>query len=487
MASAADIQTIGDAGTDRAQDPAGRRRWIALAVLAVAQFMVFLDETVVNVALPSIEADLGFSQSSLAWVVNAYILMFGGLLLLGGRIADLFGRRRVFLIGTALFGLASLADGLAGSEGMLLGARAVQGIGAALATPAALSLVTALFAPGPERTRALAVWGALAGLGFAIGILLGGVITEVASWRWVFLINVPFAAATLAVVPRLIGESRVAGRGFDLPGAVAVTAGMTTLVYTVLEATDYGWRSPETHAGFGAAFVLLGTFALIQRRSATPLIPAGFVHRRATLVPNLLQLFLGASLISTFFLLTLYIQQVLGYTPLEAGLAYLPMAAAVASATALAQRLLPRIGPRPVAAAGLAIASVGLVVLSRAPVAGDYLTDVLPGLLPVGFGAGLSFPSITAAALARVDEKASGLASGLLSTAAQIAGALAIAILVAVVSERSSDLIGSGSAPLAAQVGGFQLAFMIAAAFAQLGSLVAMFALPKVNATEVAS
>jgi EmrB/QacA subfamily drug resistance transporter len=487
MASAADIQTIGDAGTDRAQDPAGRRRWIALAVLAVAQFMVFLDETVVNVALPSIEADLGFSQSSLAWVVNAYILMFGGLLLLGGRIADLFGRRRVFLIGTALFGLASLADGLAGSEGMLLGARAVQGIGAALATPAALSLVTALFAPGPERTRALALWGALAGLGFAIGILLGGVITEVASWRWVFLINVPFAAATLAVVPRLIGESRVAGRGFDLPGAVAVTAGMTTLVYTVLEATDYGWRSPETHAGFGAAFVLLGTFALIQRRSATPLIPAGFVHRRATLVPNLLQLFLGASLISTFFLLTLYIQQVLGYTPLEAGLAYLPMAAAVASATALAQRLLPRIGPRPVAAAGLAIASVGLVVLSRAPVAGDYLTDVLPGLLPVGFGAGLSFPSITAAALARVDEKASGLASGLLSTAAQIAGALAIAILVAVVSERSSDLIGSGSAPLAAQVGGFQLAFMIAAAFAQLGSLVAMFALPKVNATEVAS
>jgi MFS family permease len=205
MASAADIQTIGDAGTDRAQDPAGRRRWIALAVLAVAQFIVFLDETVVNVALPSIEADLGFSQSSLAWVVNAYILMFGGLLLLGGRIADLFGRRRVFLIGTALFGLASLADGLAGSEGMLLGARAVQGIGAALATPAALSLVTALFAPGPERTRALALWGALAGLGFAIGILLGGVITEVASWRWVFLINVPFAAATLAVVPRLIG------------------------------------------------------------------------------------------------------------------------------------------------------------------------------------------------------------------------------------------------------------------------------------------
>ena len=311
-------------------------------------------------------------------------------------------------------------------------------------------------------------------------------ITEVASWRWVFLINVPIAAATLAIVPRLIAESRVAGRGFDLPGALAVTAGMTTLVYTVLEATDYGWRSAETHAGFGAAFVLLGTFALIQRRSATPLIPAGFAHKRTTLVPNVLQLFLGAALISTFFLLTLYIQQVLGYTPLEAGLAYLPLAAAVASATIAAERLMPRFGPRPIAAAGLAIASVGLVVLSRAPVTGDYLTDVLPALLPVGFGAGLSFPSITAAALARVEEDASGLASGLLSAVAQIAGALAIAILVAVVSERSGDLIGSGSAPLAAQVGGFQLAFAIAAGVAQLGSLVAMLALPKREAAEVA-
>jgi EmrB/QacA subfamily drug resistance transporter len=474
-----DTSTIGSRSIDR--------RWLALAVLAVAQFMVFLDETVVNVALPSIQGDLGFSESSLAWVVNAYILMFGGLLLLGGRIADLFGRRRVFLIGTVLFGAASLADGLAGSEGMLLGARAVQGIGAALATPAALSLVTALFPAGPERTRALAVWGALSGLGFAIGILLGGVITEIASWRWVFLINVPFALATLAVVPRLVAESRVAGRGFDLPGAVTVTAGMTTLVYAVLEASDWGWRSVETHAGFGAAFVLLGTFAVIQVRSATPLVPAGFLHRRAVLVPNMLQLFLGASLISTFFLMTLYIQQVLGYTPLEAGLAYLPLAAAVASATVMAERLMPRFGPRRIAAAGLGIASLGLVVLSRAPVAGDYLTDVLPALLPVGFGAGLSFVSITTAALAQVDEDAAGLASGLLSTSAQIAGALALAILAAVVNERSSELVASGSAPLAAEVGGFQLAFMITAGIAQIASLVAMFALPKDKSVAVTS
>jgi EmrB/QacA subfamily drug resistance transporter len=476
-----------DSDTNTTRTRPTDRRWFALAVLAVAQFMVFLDETVVNVALPSIKGDLGFSQSSLAWVVNAYILMFGGLLLLGGRVADLLGRRRVFLIGTALFGVASLAAGVAESEGMLLGARAVQGIGAALATPAALSLVTTLFPPGPERTKALAMWGALSGLGFAVGILLGGVITEIASWRWVFLINVPFAAASLAVVPRLISESRVAGRGFDLPGAVAVTAGMTTLVYAVLEASDYGWRSVETHAGFGAAFVLLGTFAFIQRRSATPLIPAGFLHQRATLVPNVLQLLLGASLISTFFLLTLYIQQVLGYSPLEAGLAYLPLAAAVAAATAVSERLIPRVGARPIAAAGLGIASVGLVVLSRAPVAGEYLTDVLPALLPLGFGVGMSFVSITTAALARVDEDAAGLASGLLSTSVQIAGALGIAILVAVVNERSSDLIGSGAAPLAAQVGGFQLAFMIAAGVALAASLIAVFAVPKGIPAKVAS
>jgi EmrB/QacA subfamily drug resistance transporter len=476
-----------DSDTNTTRTRPTDRRWFALAVLAVAQFMVFLDETVVNVALPSIKGDLGFSQSSLAWVVNAYILMFGGLLLLGGRVADLLGRRRVFLIGTALFGVASLAAGVAESEGMLLGARAVQGIGAALATPAALSLVTTLFPQGPERTKALAMWGALSGLGFAVGILLGGVITEIASWRWVFLINVPFAAASLAVVPRLISESRVAGRGFDLPGAVAVTAGMTTLVYAVLEASDYGWRSVETHAGFGAAFVLLGTFAFIQRRSATPLIPAGFLHQRATLVPNVLQLLLGASLISTFFLLTLYIQQVLGYSPLEAGLAYLPLAAAVAAATAVSERLIPRVGARPIAAAGLGIASVGLVVLSRAPVAGEYLTDVLPALLPLGFGVGMSFVSITTAALARVDEDAAGLASGLLSTSVQIAGALGIAILVAVVNERSSDLIGSGAAPLAAQVGGFQLAFMIAAGVALAASLIAVFAVPKGIPAKVAS
>jgi hypothetical protein len=370
---------------------------------------------------------------------------------------------------------------------VLLGARAVQGVGAALATPAALSLVTALFAAGRERTRAPAMWGARSGLGLAVGILLGGVITEIASWRWVFLINVPCAAATAAVVPRPIAESRIAGRGLDLPGAVAVTAGTMTLVYAVLEASDHGRRSAQTHTGLAAAFVLLGAFAFIQGRSPTPLIPAGFVHRRATLVPNVPQLLLGASAIPTVFLPTLYLQRVLGYTPLRAGLAHLPLAAAVASATAVAQRLMPRIGARPIAAAGLAIASVGLAVLGRAPVAGDYVGDALPALLALGFGAGWSFVSITTAALARVDEDAAGLASGLLSTSAQIAGAPAIAIPVAVASQRNSDPIASGSPPPAAQVGGLQLAFMIAAGVAQAASLAATLALPKGGPATVTS
>jgi EmrB/QacA subfamily drug resistance transporter len=457
-----------------ADDRTVRRRWFALAVLAVAQFMVFLDETVVNVALPSMKGDLGFSQASLAWVVNAYMVMFGGLLLLGGRVADLSGRRRVFVAGIALFGAASLLAGLAPSQGILVGARALQGVGAALATPAALALVTVLFPAGAERVRALGIWGGLSGLGFATGILLGGAITDLASWRWVFLINFPVAVGTLAVVPRLVADSRVTDRrGFDVAGAVTVTAAMTTLVYAVLKSSDYGWRSPTTYTLFAAASGLLGAFAVIEFRSAAPLIPAGVLNRRATLVPNLLQVLLGGSAISTLFLLTLYVQQVLGYTPLQAGLAYLPLAAGVAGATVVANHLVPRIGPRPVAAIGLATTAAGLTVLGHAPVAADYATDLLPALLLVGLGAGLSFVSITTAALAHVAEAAAGLASGLLSTSVMLGGALGLAALAATANARSDDLIGAGSTPLAAQVGGLQLAFLLAAATSLAASLAA--------------
>jgi EmrB/QacA subfamily drug resistance transporter len=455
------------------------RRWLALAALAVAQFMVFLDETVVNVALPSIKVDLGFSEATLSWVVSAYIVVFGGLVLLGGRLADVLGRRRMFLVGTAVFGAASLLDGLAQSEAMLLGARALQGVGAALATPAALALVTALFPMRAERVKALTVWGALSGLGFAIGILLGGAITEATSWRWVFLINVPVAVASLFVVPRLVTESRnTAQPSFDLAGAATVTLGLTALVYTLVKAPSYGWGSPTTHALLAGSFALLAGFALIERRSAAPLIPPGFLHRRSALIPNLLQLLLGVTAISSLFMLTLYTQQVLGYTPLQAGLAYLPLAMGVASATAVANQVVARTGPRPLAVAGLAIAAAGMVVMGHAPAAADYWSQVLPGMIVLGLGAGLSFVSITTAALEGVEDSVSGIASGLLSTTVQIGGALGVALLVGVVvTQRANDLVASGSAPLAAQAGGLQLAFLIAAAVALVASLVALVAL----------
>ena len=470
----ANLETAGE-GFSGSTDDWAARRWWGLAALALAQFMVFLDETVVNVALPSIKADLGFSQATLSWVVSAYIVVFGGLVLLGGRIADLFGRRRVVLIGTAVFGVASLFDGLAPTQGFLLGARVLQGVGAALATPAALAMVTELFPVRSERVKALAIWGALSGLGFAIGLLLGGALTQAASWRWVFLINVPVALASLWVVPRLVPRSRCCkASSFDLGGATTVTAGVTLLVYTLVKAPAYGWMSPTVLVLFTVALGLIGAFVLIERRSSAPLLPGGFVHRRTVLVPNVLQILLGVTAISTLFLLTLYTQQVLGYSPLKSGLAYLPLAGGVAIATAIAKQIIGRLGPRPLAVAGLAIAAIGMTRLGHASIAMSYWDGLLPALAVLGFGAGLSFVSITTAALERVDEDAAGLASGLLSTAVQIGGALGVAVLGGVVvTQRSSGLVATGSTRVAAELGGLKLAFLIAAAIAQLASVVA--------------
>ena len=460
------------------QDPAARRRWLALAVLAIAQFMVFLDETVVNVALPLIKTSLGFSESSLAWVINAYVLLFGGLILLGGRAADLFGRRRIFLIGTAIFGTASLLDGLATSQGILIGARALQGVGAALATPAALSLVTGLFPAGAQRTKALTMWGALSGLGFAAGVLLGGVITQAASWRWVFVINVPIALVGLLVVPRLVTESRNPGRpGFDAAGAITITAAMTALVYTLLEGARFGWTSATILGLFASAAALLAAFAVIESRAAQPLVPRGFVHRRATLVPNVLQWLLTVSAFSSFFMLTLYLQQVLGYTPLRTGLGYIPLAAAVVAASVIASKLIPRFGPRPIVITGLATAGIGLGILGHVPADATYFAGILPGLVLIGFGAGFSFVSINTAALARVQEDASGLASGLLSSAAQLGGAVGLAVIVTLATTRTSALLRTGFAAVAAQSGGLRLGFLLAAGVALAASLIAAAAL----------
>jgi EmrB/QacA subfamily drug resistance transporter len=461
-------------------DTATRRRWLALAVLAVAQFMIFLDETVVNVALPSIKTSLGFSEPSLAWVINAYVLVFGGLILLGGRAADLAGRRRIFLTGTAIFGAASLLDGLAASQGMLIGARALQGLGAALATPAALALVTGLFPAGAQRTKALTMWGALSGLGFATGVLLGGVITQAASWRWVFFINVPIALAGLLVVPRLVAESRNPGqRGFDVAGAAAITAGMTALVYTLLQGASYGWTSATTIGLVAGAAILLAAFAVIESKAAAPLVPRGFLHRRTTLVPNVLQWLLTVSAFSSFFMLTLYLQQVLGYTPLQAGLGYIPLAAAVVAASLTASKLIPRVGPRPLVITGLAAAGTGLGLLGHVPAGATYAANILPGLVLIGFGAGLSFVSINTAALARVQETVAGLASGLLSSAAQLGGAVGLAVIVALATTRSSALLRTGATAVTAQAAGLRLGFLLAAAVALVASAIAAIALQR--------
>ena len=468
------------------QDPAARRRWLALAVLAVAQFMVFLDETVVNVALPSIKTSLGFSQTSLAWVISAYVLAYGGLILLGGRAADLAGRRRIFLIGTAIFGIASLANGLATSPGLLIGARALQGLGAALATPAALALVANLFPAGALRTKALTLWGALSGLGFAIGVLLGGVITQATSWRWVFFINVPIALVGLLVVPRLVGESRNPSQpGFDVTGAVTITAGMSTLVYTLLNGASYGWTSATTIGLFTAAAVLLAAFTVIESRAAAPLVPRGFVHRRTTLVPNILQWLLTVSAFSSFFMLTLYLQQILDYTPLQAGLGYIPLAVAVVAASVIASQLIPRIGPRPLAITGLAAVGTGLALLGHVPAGATYTANILPGLVLIGLGAGFSFVSINTAALAQVQESVAGLASGLLSSAAQLGGAVGLAVIVTLATARSGALLRTGSTAMAAQTGGLRLGFLLAAAVALAASAVAAAALQRQKTSPV--
>jgi EmrB/QacA subfamily drug resistance transporter len=465
-----------------ARSAGSSRRWLALAVLALAQFMVFLDETVVNVALPSIKEGLDFSQAGLAWVVEAYILVFGGFLLLCGRAADILGRRRIFLVGTALFGLASLLDGLAQSQGMLVGARALQGLGAALATPAALALVTTLFTEPRERAKALGIWGGLSGLGFASGVLLGGLITDLADWRWVFLINVPVAVLVLIAVPRLLRESRPAARpGFDLAGAAAVTGGLTTFVYAVLETGTNGWLSFETAGLLAAAAVLLAAFVAIERRSPAPLVPGRLVRGRTTIAANVIQYAIAASLISSFFLLTLYLQQVLAYSPLRAGLAYIPMAAMFALSMGSAGQLAPRLGVRPLIAGGLAISTVGLALLARLPVEGDYLTDVLPALLLMALGGGWALASVTMAALAKVEQAAAGLASGLLNSSAQIGGAVGVAVLAAIAANRDAAALASGTTPLAAQVEGFQLAFLIAAAISFTGALVAVLTLERLK------
>jgi EmrB/QacA subfamily drug resistance transporter len=451
-------------------------KWLALALLAAAQFVVVLDASIVNVALPSIGRDLHFSQDDLSWVVNAYVLVFGGFLLLGGRLADLLGRRRLFMIGLILFAAASLAGGLAQSAGWLVAARAVQGLGAALLSPAALSLVTVLFAEGSERNKAMGVWGAVAGSGGAVGVLLGGILTEWAGWEWVLFVNVPIGIFAAAISPRLLPESRNEGeRHFDIAGAVTITAGLSLLVYAIVDANSAGWGSLQT-IGLGAiAVALIAAFYVIERRQEAPLVPFPGIFRMRTITGiNVSAVLIAAALFSMFFFISLYMQNVLGFSPIEAGLAYLPLAVGIIITAGATAGLVTRFGFKPVLVTGLVITAGGLVWFSQVSPDGSYVGDILFPSLLAAVGLGLAFVSMTVAAVSGVEAHEAGLASGLINTSQQIGGALGLAILATVANSRIDDLAASGTPQNVALTEGFQSAFLVGAGMAVAGAILAI-------------
>ena len=448
------------------------KRWTALILLCVAQFIVVLDASIVNVALPSIGKGLDFSESNLPWIVNAYVIAFGGFLLLGGRAADLLGRRRVFMAGLAVVGIASLAAGFAATQGQLIAARAAQGLGAAIVSPAALSIVTSLFRDGAERNKALGAWGAVAGSAGAAGVLLGGILTEYLGWEWVLWVNVPVAAIALAFTPGLIPESRSesATRHFDAAGAVSITAGLSLLAYAFLDASSSGWGSTKIVSLLAASAALIAIFVAIELRSKAPLVPFRIFRVRTLTGANIVGLLLGASLFSMFYFISLYMQQVLGYSAIHAGLSYLPLAVTIIVAAGLGGQLVTRFGFKPILAAGMLFVAAGLVWFSQVSVGGGFLTDILGASLLAAIGLGFGFVTSTIAAVAGVDQREQGLASGLINTSQQIGGALGLAVLSTIATSRTDDVMASGNSTLPNALSeGFQSAFLGGAVIALLG------------------
>ena len=449
--------------------------WLVLVIVGLAQFMVILDATIVNVALPSIQRGLHFSPESLQWIVNAYTLTFGGFLMLGGRAADLIGRRRLFLLGIVVFSAASLMNGLAGSAGILVAGRALQGLGGALVSPAALAVLTTTFKEGRERTTALGVWSAVAVGGGAIGLLLGGVLTSLFSWQWVFFVNVPVGMIAIVLALRYVPESRVeTARGFDIAGAVSVTAGLALLVYALVNAQTAGWISVTTLGLLAISAALLAAFLMIESRLRHPLVRLGIFRMRSITGSNAAMLLVAAGMFALFFFASIYVQEVLGYSALRAGLAFLPVTGGIVVGAGLSQQLIRRVGVRAVGLVGMCIAAVGLILLSRIPVAGTYLGDLLPGLMIMAVGMGLTFVPITLIATTNVDEHDAGLASGLLNTSQQLGGAIGLAVLATLAANTTSNTltalghVPSAAARVAALVDGFHVAFFVGA-FLMLG------------------
>jgi EmrB/QacA subfamily drug resistance transporter len=446
--------------------------WVVLVIICLAQFMVVLDATIVNVALPHIQTSLGFTEASLQWVINAYTLVFAGFLLLGGRAGDLLGRKRLFLVGLVVFTAASLLDGISTSSGELIGFRALQGLGAALISPAALSIISTTFAEGKERARALGVWAAIAIGGSAVGLVLGGALTQSFSWRWIFFVNVPVGILTFLAATRLVPESKDehVHKGYDLAGAVTVTGGLMALVYGLVNSASHGWGSTTTIVSFIGAVVLLSAFVVIEQRSAEPLVRLSIFRVRSLLTANVSMFLAFSGMFAMFFFNSLYIQKILGFGPLKAGVSFLPFTAGVMLSAGLASGLAPRIGVRPVAAVGMVLTVIGMVLFARMPVDGSYATDVLPGMIVGSLGMGAIFMPLTLVATTGLEDEDQGLASGLFNTSQQVGGALGLAILTTIATSHTS----AGTA--AAQVRGFHWAFGGAGVLVAL-SLVAMVAL----------
>jgi EmrB/QacA subfamily drug resistance transporter len=447
------------------------RRWTALILLCAAQFVVVLDASIVNVALPSIGSGLDFSEANLPWVVNAYVIAFGGFLLLGGRAADLLGRRRVFMAGLLVVAVASLLAGFAADQGQLIAARAAQGLGAAIISPSALSIVTTLFRDGAERNKALGAWGAVAGSAGAAGVLLGGILTEGLGWEWVLWVNVPVSLIALALTPGLIPESRSesATRHYDAAGALSVTAGLSLLAYALLDANGAGWGSTKIISLLALSLALIGAFVAIERRSKAPLVPFRIFRLRTLTGANVVGILLGASLFAMFFFISLYMQQVLGYSPIHAGLSYLPLAVTIIIAAGLGGQLVTRFGFKAILAAGMLLVALGLVWFSRVSVGGGFITDILGPSLLAAIGLGFGFVTSTIAAVSGVEEREQGLASGLINTSQQIGGALGLAVLSTIATSRTDHVLATGASNPAALTEGFQRAFLGGAAIAVLG------------------
>src|SRR5881409_3747508 len=453
-----------------------RRKWLALALLSAVQFMVVLDIAIVNVALPSIKVDLGFSQENLQWVISAYALFFGGFLLLGGRAADLLGRRRLFLAGIVLFTLASLLAGLAWSEASLIAARSFQGLGAAVISPAALSILSTTFTEGRERNIALGVWGAVGGFGAAAGVLLGGILTDLLSWSWIFFVNVPVGVTAFILAPILLKESRDASvKSFDALGAVLVTGGLSSLVYAITQAGRDGWLAGTTLGFFATSLALLVGFVVWEIRHPEPLMRLGILRIKTVSGANVAGFIMGTALFAMFLMLTLYMQQVLGYSAMKTGIAYLAVAGTAIFTSAIAAQLVTRIGVKPALLIGMTTLTAGLVYFTQVSVGGSYLGDLLPGFLLVAVGIGFSFVPISIAALAGIQAAEAGLASGLINTSQQIGGALGIAALSTIATSRTDDAVASGSTLPTALVHGFQAAFTVGVGVALAGLLVALF------------